>query len=115
MRNIELLEETMQYIKDHPTQHDQRMYVYYGEGCGTTACFAGRAAMLSGWNVFQVEACDPDLDIGKYLLGLTWGESRALFYADNTVDELEVMVKELVAGNTIRHKVDMPLGQNPPF
>ena len=110
MRNTELLQETMQYIKDHPWAHDQRVVVNPGlfpdaglGECGSTACYFGLAAMLSGWTARQVDACDtPITSIGIDLLGLTRKESSILFCSVNTIDDLELMVKELVDGNEIQ-------------
>ena len=116
MRNIELLEKTMTFIKDNPTKHDQRVWVNDAGSCGTTACFAGWAAMLAGWTAHEVDSCqDIAGEIGANLLGLTFQECRALFYGMNTVDELELMVKELVAGNGIHNPNIMLDTSNPLF
>lgn len=111
MRNVALLQKTMQYIKDHPYAHDQWMIInpgpYYEDcsafECGSTACFIGWAALLAGWTTRQVDACEtPIRSIGVDILGLTRQEAGILFYGGNTVDDLELMVKELVDGNEIQ-------------
>ena len=102
-RNTELLQQTMQYIINHPDQHDQADWAVQHD-CGTTACFAGWAAILSGWTVKQVQLTDdPVKDIGGEILGLTVSESHQLFDASNTRHQLELMVKDLVNGVDILH------------
>jgi len=43
--NVELFDETLQHVIDHPEQHDQTSW---RSECGTTCCFAGRAVALAG-------------------------------------------------------------------
>lgn len=43
MLNIDLLDKTMNYIIEHPEEHDQGMW-----RCGTSRCFAGWACTLDG-------------------------------------------------------------------
>lgn len=43
MLNIDLLDKTMNYINEHPDEHDQSMW-----RCGTSRCFAGWACSLDG-------------------------------------------------------------------
>lgn len=43
MLNIDLLDKTMNYITEHPEQHDQGVW-----RCGTSRCFAGWACTLDG-------------------------------------------------------------------
>lgn len=97
-RNVELLEATMQHILDHPKEHDQATFV---NTCGTAACFAGRAALLSGWTVAQITWA-PMWSSGAELLGLTFTETWTLFKGDNTIPMLELMVKDLVNGDKLR-------------
>lgn len=97
-RNVELLQQTMQYVTDHPEQHYQARWI-----CGTAACFAGRAGLLSGMTESQIWNVDMGAH-GANLLGLTWFEARALFYADNTRPMLELMVKDLVNGSELRSR-----------
>lgn len=103
MPNIELLEKTMQYIKDHPEQHNQELW------CGTAQCFAGWAACLSGkydltkWQHGELAFLDNyhPSDVGRHVLGLNYADARELFQATNTVNELELMVKDLCNGEHI--------------
>jgi hypothetical protein len=57
VRNIELLEKTMQFINDHEDKHDQNVWFRLDDNrgkavtktCETAACFAGWACLLSGY------------------------------------------------------------------
>lgn len=89
-RNIELLTETMQHILDHPEQHDQDAFV-----CGTAACFCGRAALLSGWSADMINDTEM-MSAGAKLLGLKLWEAGRMFRSDNTIEMLELMVKDIV-------------------
>lgn len=99
-RNVELLQQTMQYINDHPWQHDQNVFAIENE-CGTAACFAGWGAMLSGWTVRQIHA-SVMWAVGARLFGLTQLEAERLFRYDNAIPVLELMVKDLVNGDELR-------------
>lgn len=103
-RNVELLQQTMQHITDHPEQHYQGRWI-----CGTAACYAGRAALLSGVTIDEI--CEtPDMwELGANLLGLTTFEARNLFDPDNTRSMLELMVKDLVNGDDLRQSIDYQL------
>lgn len=99
-RNTELLQKTMQFIKDHPEQHDQ---TDYWTECGTPSCFAGWALHLSGHTCQQVRS--GLLSSGDYaalVLGLTTSERIELFCPGNTIFMLELMVKDLVNGDALR-------------
>jgi hypothetical protein len=52
VKNIQLLRETLEWIKAHPEEHYQgdwaRLYNAKGEPCGTSMCFAGHATVLAG-------------------------------------------------------------------
>ncbi len=102
-RNIPLLQETMQFILDHPDKHDQARYY---TSCGTPSCYAGWALHLAGWSNRWLGFQSPD---GSYhdvdareaacmALGITEVESRLLFSTGTTVLELEILVKRLVNG-----------------
>lgn len=108
MINVELLEQTMQQIKDHPEQHNQAWW--FSEAvCGTSMCFAGWACALSGWRACNwSEGFASDVEKGGVvadvsikaaeLLGLDFdvaNDDRGLFSASNTVDDLERMVKDM--------------------
>lgn len=104
--NVELLEQTMQHIKDHPEQHAQETW------CGTAQCFGGWAANFAG---YETTMCDGLLmhctksgnlvvtvDAARAELGLSEGESAVLFHSGNTIPMLELMVKDLVNGDALR-------------
>lgn len=101
MPNVELLQQTMQHIKDHPEQHDQHIWV---NSCGTAGCFAGWAALLSGWFIEDLRYYGDFrwTTFGRELLDLTPDEAFKLFCSSNTVPMLELMVKDLVNGDEMR-------------
>jgi hypothetical protein len=122
-RNVELLEKTMQHILDHPEKHDQNYWFTQTE-CGTAACFAGWACLLSGyevnwssedaytnlsgtrrtWGVTGSDGEESDaIGSAQELLGLTSQESNTLFCSDNSREALQLMVKDLVNGDELRH------------
>jgi hypothetical protein len=111
-RNIAALEQTMQYIKDHPEQHNQEVYFQQTE-CGTAACFAGWTCILAGHELIKDDVglvwclCRNDepiwiVTVAQNILGLTRDEAAKLFYCDNSIETLELMVKDLVNGDELR-------------
>lgn len=98
MPNVELLQRTMQYIKDHPDQHRQGMFIDY---CGTSACFAGWAGLFSGMTADEIRKAQM-YQKGAELLGIGAFDATTLFDADNTRPMLELMVKDLVNGDELR-------------
>jgi hypothetical protein len=105
-RNTALLERVMQHILDNPEQHKQDIWV---NDCGTAACFAGWACLLSGWlsaqdylNVVRDEERREVKPAAMDALGLTPWEAERLFDAGNTRDRLALMVKDLVNGDELR-------------
>ena len=111
-RNVELLQRTMQYIMDHPEQHDQRHWVVNTD-CGTAACFAGWAMILSGRKITSGSSSSYIGREARELLGLTRVESMTLFCGDNTRPALQLMVKDLVNGGELRpvHSYQAGAGQ----
>lgn len=99
MRNVQLLTATMQYIVDHPDEHDQSTFI---NGCGTAACFAGHAALMSGWSARDIVRSHDMFTTGARLLGLTAREVATLFAPWNTIPILEAMVRDLVNGDELR-------------
>lgn len=108
MRNIELLEKTMQFIKDNPEKHDQAQW------CGTAQCFAGWATSLEGYTERMYRDGRPSMsylvangrnvhaaELAAQLLGLTGDEADRLFDGGNTIEHLELMVKDLVNGGEL--------------
>jgi hypothetical protein len=102
--NKDLLRETLAYIEVHPEEWDQTKWI-----CDTTACFAGRACLLSGDRPHGSVYEDGERGIVSFgtnswgairhraeeLLGLTWIESERLFSMSNTLDDLRRIVAEL--------------------
>ena len=105
--NKDLLRETLAYIEAHPEEWDQTKWL-----CGTTACFAGRACLLSGDRpVYEI---GPDDESGRVyfgqdnrrrqvryraadLLGLGQHDADVLFDCGCTMDDLRRIVAELCA------------------
>lgn len=121
MANKELLLKTLQYIKDHPEEHDQNRW-FKRTPCGTTACVAGTAAILSGYRpygwipryddegvvsveltgyVVEVGAEHPSAEniyvepLAQDLLGLTAVQVDRLFFCDD--DDVERIINEIIA------------------
>jgi hypothetical protein len=93
----------MQFIKDNPENHRQETWIGIRPVCGTVACFAGHAALLSGWSAAEVALMGDDMwSAGASLLGLTSMEANTLFHPANTQPILELMVKDLVNGDRLR-------------
>src|SRR5262245_40429507 len=116
--NAALLNETLAYIEAHPDEWDQAHW-----HCGTTCCFAGRAALLDGaewsrggWNINPSKSVcvvaredDPGYDVftmadrryvhvetrARRILGLTWEQSQELFRSGNGLDDIRRLVAEL--------------------
>lgn len=102
-RNVELLQKTMQHIKDHPEQHWQDIWV---NECGTAACFCGWAALLSGHTADQMATSGFGMTgFGADLLGLEYEEAKTMFKPENSREMLELMVKDLVNGDELRDYV----------
>jgi hypothetical protein len=108
-RNAELLEQVMQFIVDNPERHRQTTWFRH-DRCGTAACFAGWACMLSGkteeWMAehFEWGPVNGISLLAGDLLGLTDSEQSYLFYQENTVPMLQLMVKDLVNGDELRSR-----------
>jgi hypothetical protein len=119
MANIPELERVLQYIKDHPEQHDQNIWAAK-HGCKTTMCFAGTAVALSDqydlvWErgaITGIYSCAQAVDretweivsvrgAAERILGLENRESSALFNWSRTRDDLELMVKNLANGDDV--------------
>lgn len=108
MTNIALLETVLTHIQDHPETHDQTEWL-----CGTSACFAGWAALLSGYQkvhpmtatyvVKSGEDYAPDhvREVAERLLDLSPSDSDVLFSATNTAEDLSLMVKDLSNGERL--------------
>jgi hypothetical protein len=126
MVNKELLKNTLDLIKLKPAEHDQAKWVTLAEWttCGTTMCFAGHAAVLSGaaeipdpkkhsiddWyvgkdgeylNYYQMQSLSPYeftsvAKVAQVQLGLTGDQADYLFGPDLDVEDLENAVDDLL-------------------
>lgn len=106
--NAELAYQVLDHIDAHPEQWDQGLYIGKAE-CGTVACFAGWAVLLSGAvPVYSDYTCrradlvrvdDRTRNIDDYaeeLLGARrWIGERSLFDPMNTRDDLGEMVERV--------------------
>lgn len=112
MRNIPLLEATMEHITRFPELHRQDWY-FQEVPCGTACCFAGRACILGG---LKLKAPNATMSSQVYmngklvyadwaaekLLGLSHREAAHLFCGQNTRAMLRLMVDDLVNGRKLR-------------
>lgn len=117
MADIERLEATLAWAKANPKQHDQDTWGSQTP-CGTTMCFAGAAVNMSdeyemvwrhAWGAsgeLKVDSCIRKKTGHRYhipdaaarLLKLNSEEKSALFYEADTVEDLELMVKNIANG-----------------
>lgn len=122
VRNVKLLQTTMNYVEKHPEQHDQTNWVNH---CNTAFCYAGHAAIIAGatrppneataWgNYWMVnpetleshasgayDAADRSLAVDEFAakeLGITMAEAEALFDGDRTITGLRTLVDALCTG-----------------
>jgi hypothetical protein len=125
MPNIELLQKTLAHIEAHPETWDQELWV---NDCGTTACFAGHAVQLAGYELIsytdylsseieftdyvEMDSLPEDItaqlnndyprvhvqDVARIVLGLSPGQAANLFRTFNTMPDLRRLVAELCAG-----------------
>lgn len=121
MVNVELLDETMNHIRNNPQKWRQSAwYAWLDEdgklaqdvvtveveevnSCGSAMCFAGHAALKSGfpappsenWKQWTATIDGKLMDVSDYAkkkLGLNWEQADVLFGGDNTMEDLETMV-----------------------
>lgn len=119
--DLGLLEGALIHIKEHPEEWNQG---YWGRttACGTTFCLAGHVAILAGaeapknistldfWRVRpdgSFYSCCPEsgsslntLHVSDYAtqaLGLTKGQTTALFNHTRTLEQLDILVARLKA------------------
>lgn len=126
MVNVELARQTLQAIRDHEDRWNQRQFVELKDEtspeCGTTLCFAGFAACLTGAEFVPPEVYFDDTENGtKYwyqpntvitpegdtvgvesyamdVLGLNYGQANTIFYNfTDDVDELASVVEQVIA------------------
>jgi hypothetical protein len=106
----------MQKIVDDPEHHDQTNWMT-STGCDTACCFAGWALLLDGVSVWDLtryvdlemeDDSDPEgiKQVAAQRLGLTGAEAFILFSGGNTRTMLELMVKDLVNGESLQSNID---------
>ena len=109
--NIELMQQVINQIEAHPKEWDQGTWGRKS-ACGTTMCFAGWAAHLSGFKlVWAQRVTDPfadalaveadgnrrDIfDAARDLLGLNEAQAKELFFSSehDTLPIARNMIKE---------------------
>lgn len=121
-RNLPLLRKTMDFINEHPENHNQQTWV---SPCGTQFCFAGHAAIIdgadfdpakagygwyideSGKHITDFEADDfyeqgkpyrHVADHAQEILGLTSAEKMYLFASHRTKESLNEAVTLMEQG-----------------
>lgn len=98
--NIELLQMTMEQIREHPELHDQGWFTSETD-CGTAHCFAGWALKLTGHQfsngggVFTIQGLSSSWSAARNLLGLNERQASMLFSPVNSRSTLELMVEDL--------------------
>lgn len=107
MANNELLDLTLNHIIENPESWHQQDW-----RCGTSYCFFGHAALLSGWksaegdtSAFMVSP-DNEVDtienVARRALDLDAETARILSCSTNTLDDLERMVEEIKRNGGLR-------------
>lgn len=98
-----MAQRVLDYIHEHPEQHDQKQFFGASYDCGTTMCIAGTALFLeygiqSDSAFYQRDFGLTFTDVAGPLLGLDENEADDLFYKmDN---EIAVqMLKCIIAGD----------------
>jgi hypothetical protein len=109
--NLGLLADVVKFLRNNPGLHDQGNWVTSTHWpvttqqepvnyCGTAACFAGWAFILSGHTVH---------DAGEYiaskaaaLLGLAPLQAVELFDAGNSIDDIERIVERITSAEERR-------------
>jgi hypothetical protein len=120
--DTQLANDVREAVIMSPEGHDQ---VYYGKvtDCGTTACLAGHAMLLSGYTLRRgrragssAEFLRPNGSVVDYefweawrLLGLTYGEASHVFHCLNNseaIDRLEGLIKKYENGRDLMENLD---------
>lgn len=108
MINMDLAYRTLDHIAEHPEEHNQSTW-----RCGTTACYAGHAAILAGaqwcdprdgYPISCVHTPDGVIEHVRFFaqqeLQLTDGQADRLFHGSNTLEKLREIVDDLVYNYT---------------
>jgi hypothetical protein len=113
MADVAKLEAVLDYIRMHPEEHDQGDWARRTD-CGTTLCFAGTAVVLAGYQLdwtnhsdrtgrCVTSAGDPLSLAGTASISavaarelcLAPEQVEALFWAADSLDDLERIVKDI--------------------
>lgn len=108
----QLAQRVYEQITNHPETHDQTEWIYTEAECGTAACVAGWAIMLSPLTNYHVTSDGiPEFDTlggygtysttAAYVLGLDPLESERLFRASLKPEAAVEAVKYLANGKKI--------------
>lgn len=102
--NHKLLDDVLFHIKQHPEEWYQPSY-FERTDCGTAACFAGTACLMTGWEPFFESVnyrTTPFVKRGRGIytaadaatleLGIDWATAGHLFSAFNSLERLEKLV-----------------------
>lgn len=109
MPNVELAQQVLEQIEEHPDTWDQGYWARETASCGTTHCFAGWAVALAepdaqfaidfdglGTGVIRRDGEPWEIkDAAIDLLGLTSWQADAMFWHSTTLDELREYVRQL--------------------
>ncbi len=113
--NVELLDRVLDHIRMNPQEWDQKDWARETD-CGTVACFAGTAVLMTGGSVVCSKGWAKDtagysdfrradgtviewVDVyAAGLLGLDPKRASVLFHTDNSFDDLERIVKDIKNG-----------------
>jgi hypothetical protein len=78
--------------------------------CGTVCCVAGKTALMAGWKPVFFSGTDTALfkkrgrgeqvasEIARDVLDLDWYTGETLFDARNTVEDIERIIDQIIAG-----------------
>lgn len=102
MRNLKLISDVLNNIKENPDHHWQAEWGVKTE-CGTTHCVAGWACEMSGHPLAWDGLCASDYTVSglhvpvlaQELMGLTDDEANRLFFETNEQEAVELLEKIL--------------------
>lgn len=106
----------LNHIKANPREWDQSLWF-----CDTTACLAGHLVLLDGWEPIE----DEDGDEGYHIIngdqtgtvdsiacsiaGILGEEGDVLWNGDNSLDQLEALIRRLEADQAIYGTMSQPI------
>lgn len=126
MANVELLRETLQYIKNNPQSWRQDVWFTHIDpetgrrvesvieveveevnSCNTAFCFAGHAALKSGfpappkesYSQWTAEIDGKTVHVDTYAaskLGITYDQADVLFSGENSLEDIETIVEAII-------------------